>query len=112
MFIKEELDNVRVDWTSVSVGGYPLWVQEELRISLYHYAGSYYYSGGGLLMYFCMLCGERLLWQCDYNPEDLGYVGIGMVNVCHCLGCKVDYEVVCIEGENPMIQIVKEECQW
>ena len=62
-------------------------------------------------MYYCMICGEQLLWQCDFNPDELGYCGEGVVNVCRCLKCKVDYEVVCIEGENPMVQIIKEEWQ-
>lgn len=60
-------------------------------------------------MYYCMLCGERLRWQCDYDVADFGYYGEGVINICECQSCRLGYEAVCVEGENPIVQIIRLE---
>lgn len=30
-------------------------------------------------MYYCIVCGQKMVWRCDYDPEDLGYTGAGIV---------------------------------
>ena len=55
-------------------------------------------------MYHCIACGGRLNWQADYNPDELGYEGEGVVNVCHCPKCELLYDVVCVD-ESVMVVI-------
>lgn len=44
-------------------------------------------------MYECFHCGQRtVIWDCDYDFEDFGYEGIGIVNVCHCTNCGAEIE--------------------
>lgn len=39
-------------------------------------------------MYECFHCGERAVtWDADFNLEDYGYSGEGVINVCHCNAC-------------------------
>lgn len=39
-------------------------------------------------MYECFHCGERsVVWDADFNFEDFGYGGEGIVHVCHCTNC-------------------------
>lgn len=42
------------------------------------------YSG----MYECFHCGERaVIWGGDFNFEDFGYIGEGIVHQCYCNNC-------------------------
>lgn len=54
-------------------------------------------------MYYCIVCGQKMVWRCDYDPEDLGYTGAGIVNACSCHSCQLEHSVVCLEGEPPVI---------
>lgn len=44
-------------------------------------------------MHECFWCGERsVVWDCDYDFEDFGYEGCGIVQVSHCANCGAYYE--------------------
>ena len=44
-------------------------------------------------MYECFHCGKRaVIWQCDYDFEDFGYEGEGIVQTYHCTHCGADIE--------------------
>ena len=44
-------------------------------------------------MYKCYYCGhETVAWQCDYDFEDYGYDGNGIVQTFHCANCDADIE--------------------
>lgn len=44
-------------------------------------------------MYKCFHCGcETVVWQSDFDFEDYGYEGEGIVHVCHCSNCGADIE--------------------
>lgn len=44
-------------------------------------------------MYECFHCGARsVIWDCDYNFEDFGYEGEGLVQICHCKNCGAEIE--------------------
>lgn len=44
-------------------------------------------------MYECFHCGERtVIWDSDFNFEDCGYEGDGIVHMCHCTNCGADIE--------------------
>jgi hypothetical protein len=48
----------------------------------------------------CWLCGGKLIWGCDYNPEDYGYGEVdGIVATLHCSSCGADVTYVCLEEE-------------
>ena len=39
-------------------------------------------------MHECFHCGEQsVIWDCDYDFEDFGYEGEGIVHVLHCCSC-------------------------
>lgn len=39
-------------------------------------------------MYECFHCGCRaVIWDCDYDAEDIGYADPGIVQMCHCSNC-------------------------
>ena len=42
----------------------------------------------------CWLCGGRLIWHADFNPEDYGYEGDGIVAVLHCSNCDAEVTYV------------------
>ena len=38
--------------------------------------------------YQCFHCGEySVIWDSDFDFEDFGYDGEGIVHVCHCMNC-------------------------
>ena len=42
-------------------------------------------------MYQCFHCGEYTVgWQSDFNFEDYGLEGEGIVHLCHCSNCGAD----------------------
>lgn len=44
-------------------------------------------------MYECFHCGRRtVVWQSDFNFEDFGYEGDGIVQICHCTNCGAEIE--------------------
>jgi len=44
-------------------------------------------------MYECFHCGTRsVIWDCDYDFEDFGYDGEGIVQMCHCTNCGAEIE--------------------
>ena len=39
-------------------------------------------------MYECFHCGQRsVIWGADFNLEDYGYEGEGIIHSCHCANC-------------------------
>jgi len=44
-------------------------------------------------MFECFHCLSRsVIWDCDYNFEDFGYEGEGLVQICHCANCGAEIE--------------------
>ena len=52
-------------------------------------------------MYECFHCGHRaVIWDCDYDFEDFGYDGEGIVQMCHCANCGAEIEYrISTDGE-------------
>lgn len=55
-------------------------------------------------MYECFHCGQRaVIWDSDFDYEDYGYDGEGIVHACHCTNCgaEIEYRVpACTEDEH------------
>lgn len=53
-------------------------------------------------MYQCFHCLEQsVVWECDYDFEDMGYEGEGFVHICHCTNCGAEIEYrISLEKEN------------
>lgn len=48
-------------------------------------------------MFYCPLCGHKLLWQSDFTFEDYGYEGEGIVGLYTCPNkqtCGIDLELI------------------
>lgn len=47
-------------------------------------------------MFYCSLCGHQLNWHSDFDFEDYGYSGEGVVGVYTCSNskCSFDYKVL------------------
>lgn len=44
-------------------------------------------------MYQCFHCGNNsVMWDCDYDFEDFGYEGEGIVQMLHCEKCNAEIE--------------------
>ena len=44
-------------------------------------------------MYECFHCGAKaVIWDCDYDFNDFGYDGEGIVHICHCANCGAEIE--------------------
>lgn len=55
-------------------------------------------------MFECFHCGERkVVWQNDYDYEDLGYDGQGIVHMCTCSNCGAEIEYRVPLGTNEEI---------
>ena len=53
-------------------------------------------------MFECFHCLARaVIWDCDYNFEDFGYEGEGIVQICHCTNCgaEIEYRIEIPERE-------------
>ena len=53
-------------------------------------------------MYECFHCGQRsVVWDADFDFEDFGLEGIGIVHVCHCANCgaEINYYISCGEPD-------------
>lgn len=47
-------------------------------------------------MFQCFRCGQNtVVWDSDFDFEDFGYEGEGVVNLCHCENCgaTIEYRV-------------------
>ena len=42
-------------------------------------------SGGMNECFHC--CTNSVIWDSDFNYEDMGYEGEGVVHICHCTNC-------------------------
>lgn len=47
-------------------------------------------SGGMYQCFHC--CTNSVIWDSDFNYEDFGYEGDGIVHVCHCTNCGAEIE--------------------
>ena len=44
-------------------------------------------------MYECFHCGCRaVIWDSDFDFDDFGYEGEGIVHICHCTNCGAEIE--------------------
>ena len=51
-------------------------------------------------MYECFHCGcKSVIWDADFTPEEMGYGGEGVVNVCHCENCGAIIHYIVLEEE-------------
>lgn len=47
-------------------------------------------------MWECMNCGKRAIsWDNDFDFEDYGVEGDGVVHVCHCMNCGAEVIYYC-----------------
>lgn len=47
-------------------------------------------------MYQCFHCGAiSVIWDADFDFDDMGYEGNGIVHICHCSNCgaEIEYKV-------------------
>jgi len=54
-------------------------------------------------MYECFHCGcHAVSWDSDFDFEDMGYEGEGVVHICHCSNCgaEIEYRVANDKEEN------------
>ena len=42
----------------------------------------------------CLYCNNTLVWNCDYDAEDLGYCFEGIASVHSCSNCEAMFELV------------------
>lgn len=54
------------------------------------------------MAYECFHCGQKsVFWENDFDFEDYGLEGEGIVHICHCSNCNADIEYyVPIKMEN------------
>lgn len=44
-------------------------------------------------MFECFHCLQKaVVWDCDYDFDDFGYEGEGIVQCCHCANCGAEIE--------------------
>lgn len=54
-------------------------------------------------MYQCFHCGQNsVFWQADFDFEDYGLDGVGIVHTCKCSNCgeDIEYYVSCVDNED------------
>lgn len=52
-------------------------------------------------MYECFHCGHQsVIWDADFNPEDYGIEGEGVVHQCHCNHCGAEITYIIINEED------------
>lgn len=59
-------------------------------------------------MYECFHCGTKsVVWDSDFDFEDYGLEGEGIVHVCHCGNCgaRITYEVPCEAIHKALMEI-------
>ncbi len=50
----------------------------------------------------CFHCGENaVIWDSDFDFEDFGYDGKGIVHICHCTNCgaEIEYKIPIPDGD-------------
>lgn len=53
-------------------------------------------------MYQCFHCGNySVIWDADFDFEDYGYEGEGIVQNCHCTQCgaEIQYKIPCNDSQ-------------
>lgn len=51
-----------------------------------------------MLLYQCFHClCNSVVWDNDFNLEDIGLEGEGVVHMCHCTHCGAEIQYVCRE---------------
>ena len=63
-------------------------------------------------MYECFhCCTKGVCWDSDFDFEDFGYEGEGIVHICHCANCgaEIEYRVSTAPEEDEEPIEVKEE---
>ena len=58
---------------------------------------------GGNGMYQCFHClHDTVIWDSDFDFDDLGYEGHGIVHFCHCTHCgaEIEYRIAFEENED------------
>lgn len=61
-------------------------------------------------MFECFHCLQRaVIWDNDFDFDDFGYEGRGIVHCCHCTNCgaEIEIRVPCEEVEEPKSICVK-----
>lgn len=50
-------------------------------------------------MYECFhCCTKSVIWDNDFDFEDFGYEGEGIVHICHCTNCGAEIEYrICLK---------------
>ena len=54
-------------------------------------------------MYQCFHCGKMaVIWDADFDFEDYGYDGVGIVHNCHCTNCgaEIEYRIRLYDDED------------
>lgn len=52
-------------------------------------------------MYQCFHCLQNtVVWDSDYDLEDFGMEGSGVVHVCHCTNCGAEIHVISRDGRD------------
>lgn len=54
-------------------------------------------------MYQCFHClSNSVIWDADFDFEDFGYEGQGIVHICHCTNCgaEIEYRVPISDDED------------
>ena len=66
-------------------------------------------SGGTYQCFHC--CTNSVIWDSDFNYEDFGYEGDGIVHVCHYTNCGAEIEYrVPLDNESEEEDGNSEEC--
>lgn len=56
-------------------------------------------------MYQCFHCLQNaVVWDSDYDLEDFGMEGSGVVHVCHCTNCGAEIHVISREEKDEGFQ--------
>lgn len=53
-------------------------------------------------MYECFHCGQQTVyWNADYDFEDFGYEGEGIIHICSCSNCgaEIEYRIPIVTEE-------------
>ena len=64
--------------------------------------------------YQCFHCGAKAVtWDCDYDFDDMGYEGSGLVNCCHCNNCgaEIEYRIPIEDEEEESDEVSEEQMQ-
>ncbi len=47
----------------------------------------------------CWLCGGKLIWGADFDPEELGYDATGICALLTCSKCNAEVWYTCLDEE-------------